>query len=166
MTEATVDLVRPEALRDSYAVFAALRRRGPVRCLERHDARLVLDHEVVRTAFGDESLSSGHHHFNGPPVDTALGVRVRTALVSWPAAKLRTAIEDLTDDSPDTDGPLSHSSVVAACHMLPIGARETTTNLIISGLFHLLTGQRIETGSWTAAAADASAEGCGAPTGR
>lgn len=53
-----VDLLSDAAIADPHAVFAELRRLGPVVRLERHRAWLFTDYESVRSGFRDERLSS------------------------------------------------------------------------------------------------------------
>lgn len=53
-----VDLLGAEAIADPHAVFAELRRLGPVVRLERHRAWLFTDYDSVREGFRDERLSS------------------------------------------------------------------------------------------------------------
>jgi cytochrome P450 len=53
-----LDLAAPAVVRDPYGTYAALRRRGPIHYLRRHDLWLVVSHAAVKEAFERPDLFS------------------------------------------------------------------------------------------------------------
>jgi cytochrome P450 len=137
---ATVDLVSPDAVRDPHAVFARLRGLGPVHWLPRHQAWLLLDHDLVRHAMQDEELSTdtitplyerlapedrvrfkvaeellrGWMIFNDPPVHTMLRKPISSAFTPRGVSRLREEIEALTDELLDSIDPRAEQDFIAS----------------------------------------------------
>jgi cytochrome P450 len=143
---ADVDLVGDDAVRDPHAVFRALREMGPIHWLPRHEAWLLLDYEVVRSALQDdefttdnitplyerltpeerqryataERLFRGWMIFNDPPVHTMLRRPVAAAFSVKGVAELRDSIAQLTDELLASLQPdAEHDFVSAVAFPLP-----------------------------------------------